>query len=68
MGPAPSPSCSVWFAHFEVLTGVRLSLMPQKVEVSDPELADKIIDTNPAPGTDIIESATVILLVGELAP
>ena len=53
--------------EFEVLTGVRLSLMPQKVEVSDPGLADKIIDTNPAPGTDIIESATVILLVGELA-
>ena len=52
--------------EFELVTGVKISLVQQKVDTSDPALVDKIIETNPAPGTQITEAATVLVLIGRL--
>ena len=53
---------------FELATGVKISLIQQKVDTDNPALVDKVIGTNPAPGTLITESATVLLSVGRLLP
>jgi serine/threonine-protein kinase len=52
---------------FELETGVKLSVVQQKVEVNDANLVGKIVSTNPPPGTELVESAVVSLMVGELA-
>lgn len=54
--------------EYELVTGVKISLVQQKLDTSDLAQVDKIIDTNPPPGTVITEAATVILSVGRLAP
>ena len=53
--------------ELELATGVKLTLVQQAVEVTDPNLVGKIVTTNPAPGTEIVISATVAVSVGELA-
>ncbi len=53
---------------YEMNTGVKLSLFQQKVDVTNPNQVDKIISTNPPPGTEIIESASIVLFVGRLGP
>jgi penicillin-binding protein 1A len=53
--------------ELELLTGVKLTLVQQAVEVTDPNLVGKIVATNPAPGTEITISATVAVFVGKLA-
>ena len=50
---------------FELNTGVRLTLVVQKVGVGDPALVDKIISSNPGAGSQITQFATVLLSVGE---
>ena len=53
---------------FELNSGVKLSLFQEKVDVTDPNQVDKIVSTNPPPGTEITESASIVLFVGKLAP
>ena len=53
---------------FELNTGVKLSLFQEKVDVNDPNQVDKIVSTNPAPGTEITESASIVHFVGKLGP
>lgn len=53
---------------FELNSGVKLSLFQEKVEVTDPNQVDKIVSTNPPPGTEITESASIVLFVGKPAP
>jgi penicillin-binding protein 1A len=52
--------------QFELDTGVKLSLFQEQVPVTDPALVGKIVSTNPNPGTQITESASVVLNIGEL--
>ncbi len=54
--------------EFEMNSGVKLSLSQQKIGVTDPNQVGKIISTNPPPGTEITESAFIVLFVGQLAP
>ncbi|MGB7860698.1 MAG: transglycosylase domain-containing protein [Acidimicrobiia bacterium] len=54
--------------EFELVTGLKITLVQEKVDTQDPGQVDKIIATNPAPGTQITESATVVLSVGRLGP
>ncbi|MFV1961905.1 MAG: PASTA domain-containing protein, partial [Acidimicrobiia bacterium] len=54
--------------EFELSTGVKLSLFQEKIDVTDPNQVGKIVSSNPAPGTEITESASVVLFVGRLAP
>ncbi len=54
--------------EFELNTGVKLSLFQQKINVTDPNLVDRIVSTNPPPGVEIAESASIVLFVGRLAP
>ena len=53
-------------SEFELVTGVKISLVQQKVDTTDPRQVDRVISTNPAPGAEITESATVLLLIGRL--
>ncbi len=53
--------------EFELATGVKLTLVQQTVEVTDPNLVGKIVATNPTPGTQITDSATVLVSIGKLA-
>ncbi len=53
---------------FELQTGVKLTLIQQNVQVTDPNLVGIVVETNPPPGTEITESATVVLTVGSLTP
>ena len=53
--------------EFELATGVRLSLTQQPMDVSDPALVGKVVGSNPAPGVQITESASVVLFIGRLA-
>ena len=53
--------------EFELATAVRLSLVQQGMEVSNPYQVGKIVETNPPPDTEITESATVLVFVGVLA-
>ncbi|MCI0424376.1 MAG: PASTA domain-containing protein, partial [Actinobacteria bacterium] len=52
---------------FELATGVRVNLFQQKVDVTDPAQVDRIVSTNPGPGTELTESATVTVFIGQLA-
>ncbi|MFV1963286.1 MAG: PASTA domain-containing protein, partial [Acidimicrobiia bacterium] len=52
--------------EFELNSGVKLNLLQQKVAVTNPNEVDKIISTNPPPGTEITESASIVLFVGRL--
>jgi len=54
--------------EFELVTGVKISVIQQKVDTTNPALVGKIISTNPAPGAVITEAAAVVLSVGLLAP
>ncbi len=54
--------------EFELSTGVKLSLFQQKMNVTDPNLVDRIVSTNPPPGVEIAESGSIVLFVGRLAP
>ena len=49
---------------FELATGVKLNLVPQNFEVDDPAQVGKIVATNPPPGTEISESAAVVVSIG----
>ena len=51
---------------FEMNTGVRLTLVSEKVEVKDASLVGKIVATNPPAGTQIEASAVVTVFIGEL--
>jgi serine/threonine-protein kinase len=53
---------------FELATGVRVNLFQQKVPVANPGQVDRIVSTNPAAGTQLTESATVTVFVGQLGP
>ena len=53
--------------EFELTTGLKLSLFQEKMPTTDPNQVGKIISTNPPPGTQITESASVVLIVGELS-
>ena len=53
---------------FELSSGVKLNLFQESVEVTNPNNVGKIVSTNPPPGTEITESASIVLFVGELAP
>ena len=53
--------------EFQLTTGVRLSLVQQGMEVGNPDQVGKIVETNPPPGTEITESASVVVFVGVLA-
>ncbi|MFQ5523136.1 MAG: transglycosylase domain-containing protein, partial [Acidimicrobiia bacterium] len=50
--------------EFQLATGVKLTLVQETVEVTDPNLVGKIVTTNPAPGTQITDSATVVVSIG----
>ena len=53
-------------SEFDLVTGVKISLVQQKVDTTDPRQVYRVISTNPAPGAEITESATVLLLIGRL--
>jgi serine/threonine-protein kinase len=52
--------------EFELATGVLVNLFQQKVVVVDPSRVNRIVSTNPNPGTPITESATVTVFIGQL--
>jgi penicillin-binding protein 1A len=52
--------------ELEMSTGVRINLFQQRIEVSDPTLAGRIVSTTPPPGTQIDASATITVFVGRL--
>jgi membrane peptidoglycan carboxypeptidase len=54
-------------AEFELETGVKLTLVPQNIDVDDPAKVGKIVETNPQPNTEISASASVSVFVGVLA-
>ena len=43
-------------------------MFEERVETLDPKFVDKVINTNPEPGTILKGSAQVILYVGEAVP
>ena len=53
---------------FEAETGLKVSVFEERVETLDPKFVDKVINTNPEPGTILKGSAQVILYVGEAVP
>jgi membrane peptidoglycan carboxypeptidase len=50
--------------ELELTTGVILTFVTQNVEVADSNLVGRIVETNPPPGTEISESASVVLSIG----
>lgn len=54
--------------EFSFETNVQLELVPQDREVTDPNNVGVIVETNPPPGSEITESASVVLFVGVPAP
>ena len=54
--------------EYELSTGVRLSLVEQNIEVGNPAQIGTIVETNPPAGTEIVESATVLVFVGVSPP
>ncbi|HEU4318611.1 MAG TPA: transglycosylase domain-containing protein [Acidimicrobiia bacterium] len=54
--------------ELELETGVQLTLVPQDLEVPDPTGVGLIVQTNPPPGTQISESASIVVFVGIPAP
>jgi serine/threonine-protein kinase len=53
--------------EFSLTTGVRLTFVTEDAETDDPGLVGRIVATNPPPGTEIAEAATVVVSVGVLA-
>jgi membrane peptidoglycan carboxypeptidase len=53
---------------FSLETGVMLSFSTEEVPVGDPNLIGRVVETNPAPGTVINTSASVVLRVGVQGP
>ncbi|HEX6287532.1 MAG TPA: transglycosylase domain-containing protein, partial [Acidimicrobiia bacterium] len=53
--------------EFTLETNVQLSLVQEEYELSDPSRVGIIVRTNPRPGTQITESATVVVFVGVLS-
>jgi penicillin-binding protein 1A len=54
--------------EFELATGVLVNLFQQKVNVTDASQVNRIVSTNPNPGTQLTESATVTVFIGQLGP
>jgi penicillin-binding protein 1A len=54
--------------EFELDTGVKLSLVQQKTDVTDASQVDRIVSTNPAPGEPVEGTAQLVVFVGQLAP
>jgi serine/threonine-protein kinase len=52
--------------EFSLETNVQLTLVQQDFELTDPSRVGIIVRTNPTPGTEITESATVVVFVGVL--
>ncbi len=59
------PEAIEFVAQFELNSGVRLTVVVEKVPAQFPSHVDRVVATNPAPGTQITRSATVLLSVGE---
>jgi len=53
--------------EFELETGVKLSLVQQKTDVTDPSLVNRIVATAPAPGDPVEGTVQLVALVGQLA-
>jgi len=53
--------------EFSLETNVQLTLVQQEFELNDPNRVGVIVRTNPIPGTEIRESATVVVFVGVLS-
>ncbi len=53
--------------EFSFDTNVQLDLVPQNMEVANPDRVGVIVQTNPPPDTEISESASVVVFVGVLA-
>jgi serine/threonine-protein kinase len=53
---------------FELETGVKLSLVQQKTDVTDASQVDRIVSTNPAPGDRVEGSVQLVVFVGQLVP
>jgi membrane peptidoglycan carboxypeptidase len=53
--------------EFELETGVKLSLVQQKTDVTDASQVDRIVSTNPAPGEHVEATEQLIVFVGQLA-
>ena len=53
---------------FELETGVKLSLVQQKIDVTDSSQVDRIVSTDPAPGAPVEGTAQLVVFVGQLAP
>jgi len=49
-------------------TNVPLALVTEETPVQNPDQVGLVVGTNPPPGTEITESATVVLQIGVLAP
>jgi serine/threonine-protein kinase len=45
-------------------TNVQLTLVPQDLETPDPAQVGLIVETNPPPGTQISEAASIVVFVG----
>jgi penicillin-binding protein 1A len=54
--------------EFELATGVRILLLPQEVDVTNPDHIGRVVATNPPAGTQISQSATVLVLIGVAGP
>jgi membrane peptidoglycan carboxypeptidase len=54
--------------EFELETGVKLSLVQQKTDVTDSSQVDRIVSTTPAPGEHVEGSVQLVVFVGQLAP
>jgi hypothetical protein len=54
--------------EFTLATNVILNLVTEEVPVQDPNLIGRVVATNPGPGTQISEAATVVLQIGIAAP
>lgn len=52
---------------FELETGVKLSLVQQKIDVTDASQVDRIVSTDPAPGAPVEGTAQLVVFVGQLA-
>jgi penicillin-binding protein 1A len=54
--------------EFELETGVKLSLVQQKIDVTDASLVDRIVTTDPAPGETVEGTVQLLVFVGQLVP
>jgi len=51
---------------FELETGVKLSMVTQKVSVTDSSQVDRIVSTDPAPGQPVEGTVQLVVFVGQL--